>query len=74
VRTSSLEGVVDLGLVEQLGMLRLAALLSERLPRLVPLMRNKIINYMSYHERGDNAFIYIYIYIKGASSRGFPLL
>jgi hypothetical protein len=53
-----LEGVVDLGLVEQLGMLRLAALLSERLPRLVPLVRT-IINYTSYHERGDNAFLYI---------------
>jgi hypothetical protein len=66
VRTSSLEGVVDLGLVEQLGMLRLAALLSERLPRLVPLVRT-IINYRSYHERGDDAFLYIK---KGASSRG----
>jgi hypothetical protein len=60
VRTSSLEGVVDLCLVEQLGMLTLAALLSERLPRLAPLVRNKIISYMSYHERGDNAFIYIH--------------
>jgi hypothetical protein len=33
MRTSSLEGIVQLRLIEQLWMLRLAALLSERLSR-----------------------------------------